>query len=144
MPNQRAAGFIPQGPAESRTVNSLYHVWISTKTRKLVLEGEIAEDVRQLLLDAAKGAEIDVLEVESAFDYVHMLLAVNEGQDLSSIVHQLKGASSRFISLRHPELGFELGTNSFWQRSYGSRRIAQSERPTVRRYIGMLRPLLYR
>jgi putative transposase len=116
-------------------MTAFYHVWFSTKARKPVLEGEVADDVRRLLLNAAKGAEIELLELESAFDHVHILVAVKEGQDLSSIMHRLKGASSRFLSLKHPELTYDMGTDSLWQKSYGSRRITESEVPTVRRYI---------
>jgi putative transposase len=125
-------------------MKSFYHVWFNTKARELVLEGEIAENVRQLLLDTATGAEIDVIEVEATFDHVHMLLAVNEGQNLSSIVHQLKDASSRLISQRYPEFTHDMGASSCWQRSYGFRWLTESEVPTVRRYVTMLRPLLYR
>ncbi len=116
-------------------MKSFYHVWFSTKARKPVLEGEIAEDVKQLLLDTAKRAGIELLEVESAYDHVHLLVAASEGQTLPSIMHQLKGTSSRLLSLKHPELRFDMGTNSFWQKSYGSRRITESELPTVGRYI---------
>lgn len=106
-------------------MSTFYHVWFRAEVGT-ALEGEVAEDARQLLLDTARGTEIDVLEVEVAFDRTHMLMAVNEGQDVPEIVHQL------------------MATSSLWQESYGSRRLSEWEVPTVRRYITMLRPLLYR
>jgi len=49
-------------------------------------------------------------------------------------MHQLKGATSRHVCLKYPELK-DLGHNSFWQKGYGWRKIEPAEAPTVRNYI---------
>jgi putative transposase len=114
---------------------TLYHVWFSTKGRKIALVGEVGAEVEGLLKEVAARASIQLLEMETAIDHVHLLIRLAPEQALSSAVHQLKGATSRYIFLRHPELKVDLGHNSFWQKGYGLRRLDPSEVSGVRRYI---------
>ena len=116
-------------------MDSLYHVWFSTKGRKPVFEGEIGDEVRQLLVDTALRTGIKLLEVETVVDHVHALVAVKETQTLPSIMHQLKGASARYIFSKYPDLRFDLASNSFWQKGYGRRKLAPAEVSVVRNYI---------
>jgi len=116
-------------------VEGLYHVWFSTKGRKQALEGELGEDVRQSLVDIAQRAGIRLQEVEIAADHVHLLVTLSGAQTLSSAMHQLKGATSRHIFLKYPELKSDLGHDSFWQKGYGWRKIEAAEAPAVKYYI---------
>lgn len=114
---------------------SFYHVWFSTKMRKIALVDETGEEIRHLLKEVAARASIELLEVETAIDHVHLLVHLKPERALSSAMHQLKGASSRYIFLKFPELKVDIGHNSFWQKGYGSRRLSPAEVPAVRRYI---------
>lgn len=116
-------------------VESLYHIWFSTKGRKEALEGEVGDAARRLLIETAQRAGIRLLEVEMVVDHVHLLVGLAETQTLPSVMHQLKGATSRYIFLKSPELKADFGHNSFWQKGYGFRRLDPSEVSGVRRYI---------
>jgi len=116
-------------------VEGLYHVWFSTKGRKQALEGELGDDARRLLIETAQRTGIRLLEVEVLADHAHLLVAVTGSQTLPSVMHQLKGTSARYILLKYPELRFDLGHNSFWQKGYGWRKITPAEVPAVRNYI---------
>jgi len=116
-------------------VDGLYHAWFSTKGLKQALEGELGDDVRQLLTETAQRADIRLLEIEMAADHVHLLVALSGAQTLSSAMHQMKGATSRHILLKYPELRSDLGHNAFWQKGYGWRKIDPTEAPAVRHYI---------
>ena len=116
-------------------VEGFYHVWFSTKRRKQALEGELGDDVRQLLVEIAERARIQLLVAEMAGDHVHLLVALSGAQTLSSAMHQLKGASARFLFLKYPELKIDTGHSSFWQKGYGWRKIERAEAPAVRHYI---------
>ena len=116
-------------------MDGLYHAWFSTKGRKQALEGELGDDVRQLLTETAQRADIRLLEIEMAADHVHLLVALSGAQTLSSAMHQMKGATSRHILLKYPELRSHLGHNAFWQKGYGWRKIDPTEAPAVRHYI---------
>jgi len=116
-------------------MEGFYHVWFSTKGRKQALEGELGDDVRQLLNEVVQRADIRLVEIEVAADHVHLLVALSRAQTLSSAMHQLKGATSRYIFLKHPELKVDMGHNSFWQKGYGWRKIEPAEVERVRSYI---------
>jgi REP element-mobilizing transposase RayT len=50
-------------------------------------------------------------------------------------MHRCKGASARVIFQRFPEFKMDMESNSFWQRSYGSREVPEDQISTVLRYI---------
>jgi putative transposase len=112
-----------------------FHVWFSTKGRKPALVEEIRETVLSLFRANAKKAGVNLLEVEAIEDHVHLLIELADGQLLSNVMHQLKGASSREILRRYPELRLDMGSNSFWQKSYGGRPVPPEQIETVRNYI---------
>jgi putative transposase len=116
-------------------VEGTYHVWFSTKGRKQALEGELGDDARQLLIETSRRTGIRLVEVDVTADHVHLLVALTGAQTLPCVMHQLKGASARSIFLKYPDLRFDLGHGSFWQKGYGWRKMAPVEVRAVRRYI---------
>jgi len=116
-------------------VEGFYHVWFSTKERKPSLEGDIGESVKRLLLEIARSTELDLIEAETNIDHTHLLVRLEGNQTLSKAMHQLKGASSRYIFLAYPDLRFDPGTDAFWQKSYGWRKVEPGELHAVRTYI---------
>src|SRR3989304_7526837 len=54
---------------------ALYHVWFSTKGRKWLLEGEVGEASKELMVTVAKGKNIDLGECEMMVDHAPLLLA---------------------------------------------------------------------
>jgi putative transposase len=116
-------------------MEGLYHVWFSTKGRKQGLDGDLGDEVTQLLREIAQRPAIGLLEIALAGDHAHLLLTLSGDRTLSSAMHQLKGAASRQLFLRHPELKIDIGHNSFWQKGYGWRKIDPTEAPAVRHYI---------
>ena len=87
-------------------MEGFYHVWFSTKERKPSLEGDIGESVKRLLLEIARSAELHLIEAETNVDHAHLLIRLERDQALSKAMHQLKGASSRYIFLAYPDLRF--------------------------------------
>ena len=113
----------------------IYHVWFSTKGRKAALEGEIGADVRRLLAQIARRSDVGLLELEAVSDHVHLLARVASGQTLSSVMHQLKGATARAILLKYPDLRMDLGHHAFWQKGYGWRKVDPQQIEATRKYI---------
>jgi putative transposase len=126
----RSAGW---NPAASTT--QTFHVWFSTKYRQPALVGEIAEAVESSLRSIAERTEVRILEMMALEDHVHLLLTLAGNQRLSTVMHDLKGASAREIFQRFPELRIDMRSNSFWQRGYGWRAVPLSQIETVRNYI---------
>ena len=120
-------------PAASPT--RAFHVWFSTKGRKPVLVEGIREAVLSLIRKNAAKAGVRVVEAEAIEDHVHLLLVLSAGQSLADVMHQIKGASAREMLHRHPELSFDMKSESFWQKSYGARPVPPGQIEVVRTYI---------
>lgn len=120
------------------------HVWFSTKYRLGALENpQIARLVVETMRAVAVRTGVDIVEIETAVDHMHLLLRLEENQQLSVVMHDLKGASSRAIHAADSDLQLDMGTFALWQRGYGSRIVPPSQLDTVKRYIRsqMDRPL---
>jgi putative transposase len=114
---------------------TMYHVWFSTKRRLPALQGEIDDFVNATMHEVASRWEISIVEMQTAFDHVHLLIDVRTGQTLPSVMHQLKGATARAVFLEFPDLRMDMESNSFWQKSYGARFIPPKQVSAVRQYI---------
>jgi len=79
-------------------------------------------------------ADVTLIAAQTEYDHMHLLLRLSDPEDLSSVMHLLKGSSSRTVTLQFPELRAEMG-KSFWQKSFGRRLVPEDQLETVRRYI---------
>jgi putative transposase len=121
-------------PAASPT--QTFHVWFSTKGRKPALVGEIRDAVLTLFRETALRRSVTLILFEALEDHVHLLLALQPEQSLPAVMHDLKGASAREVFRRYPDLRLDMQTNSFWQKSYGWRRVPSDQIESVKHYIG--------
>ena len=121
-----------------------YHVWFSTKGRKNGFESELGEEMKRLMLDIAKDKGIHIVELELVADHAHLLLEVPDRRDLPRVMHQLKGASARFIFSKYPDLKLDMPTGSFWQKGYGRRWVPRDQLDAVCNYIRTQRDRPYR
>ena len=112
-----------------------YHVWFSTKRRAPALVDDIDEAVRRTFAEVSRRDGIDIVEIKTALDHVHLLIDLQEDQSLPVVMHDLKGAAARRVFLLAPHLRFDLKGDSFWQKSYGARRVPPEQVEVVRHYI---------
>jgi putative transposase len=113
---------------------ALFHVWFSTKGRKPVLVGDLRNLVLSEFRRLSERAEVNLIEAETEYDHLHLLLRLDDPHNLPSVMHLLKGSSSRTVTLEYPELRAEMG-KSFWQKKYGARLLPEDQLETVREYI---------
>ncbi|MBI2957257.1 MAG: IS200/IS605 family transposase [Chloroflexi bacterium] len=111
-----------------------YHIWFATKRRRCLLEGEIEEKVKQLLLETARRRGIDLLQCETMFDHVHLLLRCSP-TDLSRSVFLLKGTTARRVFQAYPELKLDASTQSFRQARYGAKVVPETALPSLKEYV---------
>ena len=112
-----------------------FHVWFSTKGRKMVLEGEIEDEVRRLLRESAERNQIELLELELMFDHVHLLLGLPGPWALPLAMQRLKGRTAYELFKLIPLLKLDMHSHSLWQKGYGWREVLPANLATVRRYI---------
>jgi putative transposase len=80
-----------------------YHLVWSTRRRRPVLTGEVAERLYALLEETARSIGVDILRVSVSPDHVHLYVLATPNLAPTQIVHRLKSGSA---SLRDefPEL----------------------------------------
>ena len=114
---------------------ALYHVWFATKGRKWLLQGDVGEAARELMVTVAREKSINLVECEMMVDHVHMLLGVDDRAHLSRAMNLLKGTTSRRLFERFPDLRLDAGVNSFWQHRYAAKVVPEPAAASVGNYI---------
>ena len=103
----------------SHTVYDIkYHiVWI-TKYRKKVLEGAVAERVRELIRQICKANDVEILKGHISKDHVHLFVSVPPHLSVSQLVQYLKGKSSNKLQLEFRHIQKEYWGRHVWARGY--------------------------
>ncbi len=112
-----------------------YHVWFATKNRKWLLQGDVQEYAKEMLVRIAQEKGLRLLEYETVVDHVHLLLELGPEESLSKALNLLKGTSSRKVFQQFPDLKLDAGVNHFWQKRYGSKIVEPNALPKVSGYI---------
>jgi REP element-mobilizing transposase RayT len=79
--------------------NAYHHVTFPTKRRRPVLAGKVRQRVHYWFDEIARQHDFQLLERSTWLDHAHMLIFVRIGENLSDVMHQLKGESARRIFL---------------------------------------------
>ena len=95
-----------------------YHVVWSTKYRKKVLYGQVAERLRELIREICKGNEIDIIKGSISKDHVHLFISVPPFLSVSKLVQSLKGKTSYKLLSEFKELGRAFWGRHIWGRGY--------------------------
>jgi putative transposase len=95
-----------------------YHLVWSTKYRKKVLYGQVAERLRELIREICKGNEIDIIKGSISRDHVHLFLSVPPFLSVSKLMQSLKGKTSYKLLSEFKELGRAFWGRHIWGRGY--------------------------
>ena len=106
--------------SNGHTVSRLtVHVVWSTKYRYSVLEGDIKQRCRTLLIQICDAEDIVILKGVVSSDHVHMHIDYRPSQSISDLVKKLKGRSSRKLQQEFPELKKKYWGRHFWSIGFG-------------------------
>ncbi len=105
-----------------------YHFVWATKNREPSLTPDIEPNVYRFLHAEAKKMYVPLFIIGGTADNVHVLAAVRPAVSPADFTKQLKGSTSRFISLEFKR-PFE------WQEGYGVFSVSESDLPRVIKYI---------
>ncbi len=105
----------------SHTVSRLTcHIVWSTKYRYKVLKGDIKKRCRDLLIQICEAENIVILKGVISSDHVHMHIEYPPKLNISTIVKQMKGRTSRKLQQEYPFLKKRYWGNHFWGVGYGA------------------------
>ena len=100
------------------TYDCKYHVVWITKYRKKVLQGLIAERVRELIRGVCKEHEVEILKGHVSSDHIHLFVSVPPHLAISKLVQYLKGKSSYKLLQEDKNLSRQFWGRHLWGRGY--------------------------
>ena len=113
----------------------MYHlVWIP-KYRKRVLQGRVAERLKELLHECADLHRWKIEELNIQSDHIHMLVRMHPTVSVSRMVQLFKGMTSKVVREEFPELKEFLWGKSFWSDGYFAETVGQVNEDRIREYI---------
>ena len=112
-----------------------YHLVWCVKYRHDILHGETDADVKELLQKIALDNEIQIIEMESDKDHIHLLIDCKPQHVIPSVVKAFKGVSARLLFKKHPELKQRLWGGHLWNPSYFVATVSEHTEEQIRSYI---------
>jgi putative transposase len=108
----------------------LVHLVFSTKHRADLITPEVAPHLFGYMSGILNNHESRALATGGTANHVHLLVSLSKNYALSSVVRELKKASSLWVK------GSGAGHRNFaWQDGYGAFSVGRSSVAAVRRYI---------
>jgi putative transposase len=112
-----------------------YHLVWCVKYRKQILTGQLADDLKELLLQIAQENDITIEQMEVMPDHVHLFVAATPNHMIASMIKAFKGVSAKFLFKKHPELKKQLWGGHLWNPSYYVGTVGHISEETVKKYI---------
>jgi len=110
-----------------------YHVVWCPKYRRKVLTGEVAERLRELIVQRCNEIHAEIIEMEIMPDHVHLLIEVDPQFGINKAVRSIKGFSSHTLRSEFPYLKTKLPT--LWTNSYFVSTVGGSPLSVIKQYI---------
>jgi putative transposase len=112
-----------------------YHFVWTSKYRRDVLVGDVAEYTRVVLSEILRELGCESLALEVLHDYVHVFALCPPRHSPAYVVNYLKGKSARKILQRFPELRTRAVRGKLWSRSYLVATVGNVTADIVKRYV---------
>ena len=110
-----------------------YHIIWCPKYRRKVLVGAVETRLKELVYEISSELKVEVIEVETDKDHIHMLVEVDPQFGVSNYVKKLKGRTSRILRDEFPHLRQRLPT--LWTNSYFVSTVGGTPLSVVKQYI---------
>ena len=112
-----------------------FHIVFTVWRGRPVLQGEIETYFHELVQQICLRHQYSLMAMETRPNHVHLLIAKPPWEDISEIVKNIKGATSRYIFQKFDYLRGDLGSNHLWTRGFEYVKHSEASLPTVIAYI---------
>lgn len=113
---------------------SVHLVWV-TKYRFHVLQGDIQQRTRDLIIQICNSENVQILKGVVSKDHVHVHIEYPPSQSVSGLVKKLKGRTSRLLQSEFPQLKQKYWGRHFWAVGYGAWSTGQITDEMVQEYL---------
>ena len=110
-----------------------YHIIWCPKYRRKVLVEEVSIRLKELIYQIAQALKVEIIEVETDKDHVHILAEVDPQFGVNPFVRRLKGKTSRILRDEFPHLRKRLPT--LWTNSYFVATVGGAPLEVIKLYI---------
>ena len=111
------------------------HLVFVAKYRRDVFTKSMLETMREVFERVCLDFEAVLVEFDGEHDHVHLLVNYPPKVAVSSLVNSLKGASSRILRTKHPEIKNKLWGNALWSPSYFAASCGGAPISIIKQYI---------
>jgi len=113
-----------------------YHIVISTKYRRKVLKAGMGEYLKRKVLQVSRfHPEIEIIEVNTDLDHIHMLVSIPPKFSVSKVVKMIKAHTGTSMRKKFPFLDkVYWGVRGIWSIGYFVSTVGINEE-TIRRYV---------
>lgn len=112
-----------------------YHIVWVTKYRYKILNNEIGQRLKLLLIQTCQSRGITILSGHIAKDHVHILVSCPPSLSPSKIVQYQKGRSSRIHQSEYPQLRKRYWGQHLWARGYFCATVGTITEEMIKEYI---------
>ena len=112
-----------------------YHIVWTTKYRYKVLEGKIAERVRNLIRQGCNARGVRIVSGSVGRTHIHILVSCPPSISVSKLVQYLKGRSSKIIQEEYPSLKKRYWGQHMWGIGYFCRSVGVITDAIIKEYI---------
>ena len=115
-----------------------YHLVIATNYRRKILKDGFGIYLKKLLIGISRQMpEIEIIEINTDNDHVHMLLCIPPKISISEVVKEIKAKTGLYMRRRFPFLDkVYWETEGIWSRGYFVSTVGVDE-ATIKKYIEM-------
>src|SRR5210317_1311398 len=113
---------------------SVHLVWV-TKYRYHVLQGDIQQRTRDLIMQICNSENVQILKGVVSKDHVHVHVEYPPSLSVSNLVKKLKGRTSRVLQNEFPDLKRKYWGRHFWAVGYGAWSTGQITDEMVQEYL---------
>ena len=115
--------------------NMHVHLVFVAKYRRDVFTKAMLDTMRAVFERICLDFEAELVEFDGEHDHVHLLVNYPPKIAISSLVNSLKGASSRIVRTKHPEIKNKLWGSALWSPSYFAASCGGAPIGIVKQYI---------
>ena len=112
-----------------------YHIVWTTKYRYRILQGKVAERLREIIRQNCNSMNITIIKGSIGKEHVHVLLSCPPSLSVSKIVQQLKRKTSRVLLSEYKELRKRYYGQHLWGTGYFCRSVGTVTREIIEEYI---------
>ena len=120
-----------------RKYNLKVHIVLVTKYRKQILNGPLADDVKQEICRICNDKKYSIIAMETDKDHIHFLLSYDAADRVCDIVKVIKQTTTHYLWQKHSAFLSKhyWKRKVFWSDGYFACSIGEVSSSTIEKYI---------